>query len=594
VTELLQKIGPFHHEPDLTGQELKDEVMTVLVRKFPDLDWNAKDPRWRECHEMEMEIKARYGNKEYQFHILAAQYFATFAQVVVGNRTFYAHEVFKYLPGSEKSLSFAHYDGVKWECEAAVAGIKVMQRHINVVFGKVLGNNPATGYSPKFLQENAFLNGVCEQLQGELFDMDFFDRFNGEECRQYLMYADGMIEDRDSKQVTMSDHTFACGLNCGYPYPAVKIDEVSAALAADGIDLFQDFTKIKTHIAMASYAEGTRRIYNEDKQLPSTLCTLLEKIARHVPGLQAVRESLGSWDDVVFVLQQISRARYSREAYEEVLWLFGQMGNNGKGLLFKCIRTLHGSYAREPKTGQFTHEDGAQNGSPFLMAWKGVRFLLVPEVDAKQVFLTGFLKTIRDQSAELEARGLFKNKIATFRPTWLLMFAFNVWPQFSSVDGGVERSFTCLEYPFTFGDTADLVKGIKKIDITLKSKAFQTSIIPSWIVLLRAVDEVFTKASVTSVVLPRPKLVHECSKRLVEGRHQDSVNEFIKDKILFVVDYQDASTRPQIRAAFLLARHELSRDKADTAIESAFRPVRVHGRDLLQEKGGAKYAKLNC
>jgi len=531
------------------------------------------------------EIRQRTERGETTFHILAAETIADCFTNVKG-RHMKVRDCFKFVPRSAAELDLVYYDGVRWQTDTGKAGLKFLNTVVCNVMASILGVSGVN--RPAFIVGGNFTSSVVQQMQDTLFDINFFNEFNGDSTRKYVMYSDGLIEDRDTKAIHKGGPEHLCGLTCGFPYPADEIPQIHFKVSSI-LDIHQLMMDIKTQETMSRVKAGRFYTLPEDfKYHPGTI-EKLDALAAVIPGLQAVRNSFKSWPPVLFLLKQLARARYAREAYEEVLFWFGRMGQNGKGLLYNLIKSFSGDYAKEPRPALFSAPETAEGTSTFLLACRGRRYLLVPELDRSVVLKSAFLKTMRDQSSEITARGLYRGDVS-FSPQCLLVFSTNLWPQLSSIDGGVERSFTAMDFPITFSEFPQ-GDDQRQVDETLKSKSFMHGCRAGWIYLLRAVDDAY-KSEHTTTVSPRPHCVVLATERLLDGNEASSIREFQETCIDLTTDWRAASTRPAIQRRLIETNRELSKKAAAELLQRTYSEVKVNGRDLLQVKGSCKYAKL--
>ena len=105
--------------------------------------------------------------------------------------------------------------------------------------------------------------------------------------------------------------------------------------------------------------------------------------------------------------------------------------------------------------------------------------------------------------------------LQAFQPQFLLMFAGNVQMEFTSLDGGVERSFTGISWPFHFCTNADPSKGQREAVSVKNRKYAQKHYIPSFDLLLRAVDDMFLAHYTDTIILPRPHSVQQATNDLL-------------------------------------------------------------------------------
>ena len=215
--------------------------------------------------------------------------------------------------------------------------------------------------------------------------------------------------------------------------------------------------------------------------------------------------------------------------------------------------------------------------------------VLLTDAEAGTKFKAGLLKMLRDQSTELKARGLYKG-LVKFSPQFLSFFAANMDFEFNAIDGGVERSFTGLNWPFHF-KTAPTPGTIERKLENVKTESYiKEHIVPGLDLLLRAVDTHLLKDYAETVVLPRPYVVMQATTTLHRDKDDAALDEFM-GKLAHEDEWKNASTRPQITKMFI-NDYSIGKDKAPALLKKRFKETKMHGRDLLQFKGTSSFAKL--
>ena len=97
----------------------------------------------------------------------------------------------------------------------------------------------------------------------------------------------------------------------------------------------------------------------------------------------------------------------------------------------------------------------------------GKRFCAVTETEKTAKLQSSFIKRLRDQSSEIEARNLYKEPVR-FCPQFMLVLSTNVDLSWTSMDGGIKRSVVGIPWPVRFTKNPDSSKGEKRVDPTLK------------------------------------------------------------------------------------------------------------------------------
>lgn len=273
-------------------------------------------------------------------------------------------------------------------------------------------------------------------------------------------------------------------------------------------------------------------------------------------------------------------------------------GMNGKGLWTNVCLALFGSYATMPGIETFTRPPPtSQTPAPNILALKGKRLLLVTETEERFQLQAAWMKTLRDQSSEIEARTLYKDPVK-FSPSWLISMSTNVQLKWSTMDGGVLRSYCCIPWPISFGPVAKPAENIRKGNPDYKSMQYAKSMAPQFFFILRAVNRVFFRdCQKTTVVLPRPREVVVCTEEMTNTDVTGSLAEFIAlPRVTLTADFADASTDSQVVRAYVeFTKGVVKKDAALTQILGQYVKATVNGRRLLKCKGASvQYVKVGA
>ena len=568
------------------------EAITILTGRFPEHDWTTVDASWEENEAACMEVNERLRLGQSHFGELAARAVVKYI-IRVGDRFMTVDDVHKFVPGS-KDPDFMYYDAVEqiWITDAGNTGARALERTVSDCLQSCLGSYE--GLLPEAVYNPAVLRSIVGAMEARMFDLSFYFKLDGDHTRSLVCYTHGLVEERDSKTF-MQMRPEDCASRCtGYPFPAKEIEALQEKLRARGVDLLDTLNKVKTEEVFMGVSNGRFvELLPKSKYNPEPV-RQLDIIADIVPGLRDLANCHDNWSLTIFLFKQFARARYARERFEEIMFWLGETGQNGKGLWYAVMKIVFGSYAHEPKPELFTQLPPAEGPTPFILNCRGRRLLLVPELEQDSEVLVGLLKRLRDQSASIEGRGLFRGAVE-FQPQHLQIFSANVKPKLSGYDGGVQRSFTGVQWPFHFCESPDASQMQKLLNSELKKKSALMTLIPGMDMLLRAFDTVFTSQSTATVVSPRPADVATASSKLLDSIGNTIVAEFINQRF-GKATWDVASTRPQV-TKFLMNEFKdqfgggkKGSEAAAAALRLHLTEVRVNGRDLLQWIGTFEYA----
>jgi len=257
-------------------------------------------------------------------------------------------------------------------------------------------------------------------------------------------------------------------------------------------------------------------------------------------------------------------------------------GGNGKGWWDAVLGAAFGSYACHPGISLLSSVwPGADKPAPNLLGMRGRRFVIIPETERKSVIIAGQFKSLRDHKSRIEARALYQG-VASFA---LLQLSTNVVPEWTSLDGGVQRSLAVVEWPFNFRDDPQPGTNQRRIDTSLKRDGPAKQAAELVLVLL-AVDKAWGKDVDSSRVLPQPLLVQKATAKFLHNDEEDQVAEFLRERTTVVVDPSEAATDAKIgkRLREYLGPGTKVKD-AREALEKHTVLVRVRGAKLLRPIG---------
>lgn len=261
---------------------------------------------------------------------------------------------------------------------------------------------------------------------------------------------------------------------------------------------------------------------------------------------------------------------------------------NGKGLWAGLCTALFGSYAAQPGVDTFTKPPpSADKPAPNILALKGKRLLLVTETEERFKLQAAWMKTLRDQTSVVQARTLYKEPVS-FHPSWLIMMSTNVQLKWSTMDGGVLRSYCAIPWPITFAPIANASKNIRKGNPDLKRPGYARKMAPQFFFILRAINRVFMRdGTKATVVLPRPREVVLCTEEMTNADTTGSLSDFIANHVAYTAEWKDATTDAQIIKAFVTVSKVLSKNEAMALLQKQFTNAIVNGRRLMKCTGTA-------
>lgn len=214
------------------------------------------------------------------------------------------------------------------------------------------------------------------------------------------------------------------------------------------------------------------------------------------------------------------------------------------------------------------------------MSLRGRRFLAVTEADSTLKLNSTAVKLLRDQSSVLQARNLYRD-VVQFSPTFGLEISTNVKIKFTSIDGGITRSVTAMEWPFIFAKHPAL-EHERPVDTSLKKPAVIKAMLPGLLHVLLYIDKVFTKDWDDSIIGPRPIEVQDATSEALRQENLTSVEAFVERMIDTTRDRTLASTEHDITVAFSTFAVELNKRQVKDLMQNSFVQAKANSRRLLR------------
>ncbi|CAJ1358765.1 unnamed protein product, partial [Effrenium voratum] len=344
-----------------------DETLQYLQTKFPEHDWSVRDEGWEELEDARIEVRQRCLKGETNFPKLIAD-------VVPHHLTstgYQVRELMKAIPVTADRMTLMTYDNGCWRDLGAVAAA-TLEDVIRDVLKKCIGKRPDQGWPRVVHCAHPQVATMLNKSKGGLFDMRWHMDLDGDGTRGYFVYDGGEYQEEHLDVVTrvLTQEQFA----------AVQVSEPTSRKALPA---------------------GFR--YSRDLEED------LARLQRILPGVELLHSCHEDYADTMFLLKVLSRVKGSRQNFEECFFHLGH-GQNGKGTLNLVLRCFCGDYHYEPKPETFTSFGDPTGCSLNILQLKGRRSLFVNEEAPKD---------LRDQTAFIEARGLYRDPIQ-FKPQFIM------------------------------------------------------------------------------------------------------------------------------------------------------------------------------
>ncbi|CAJ1407495.1 unnamed protein product [Effrenium voratum] len=509
-----------------TGPWSVETAVEALRQRFPSLSWDEVDERWELQQEKCMEIRRRCLHGQKNFPKLLADV-VPYHRLASG---YMVKEVFKAVPVREDKMCLMFFvDGCwatyQWWCIRCI---------------------------------------LLQRMNGGLFDMSWHLSLDGDDTRHIFAYNDGTFQDTRDYTLKPMRPGIPVTWNADRPYPGALIAELEAKMTLNLVEIL---------------TRGFR--YSPELERD------LDRVASILPFYEIMASCHEDPPTTFHVLKGMARVKAAPENFEEARFHQGE-GQNGKGLMNALFRTFCGEYHVEPKADVFSAFSDPSGTSIPLLQLRGRRSMSVNEVEAGVKMRSGMLKDLRDQSSFVEARGLYKDPVR-FRPQFMMNFSSNASFEFRAIDGGMRRSFTAIPWPFKFVARPAPNSNERQLRNNLKQRDFLlANVIPSMEIILKEVDLMFLRDSVSTLVEPRTQSVLACTAHLFESLQLQDIREVL-DSIPLSPNAALASSQGDVRKFFrdhdAVKGLKLSGKQLDRLLQEVLVPKTVRGKRVYSAKG---------
>jgi putative DNA primase/helicase len=179
-------------------------------------------------------------------------------------------------------------------------------------------------------------------------------------------------------------------------------------------------------------------------------------------------------DDKVktFMLCHIASFLKGGNKDQKIVFWIGPGGRNGKSTIQNLISGAFGRYYKYVENTLITKERaGGNEASPDILELKGVRCVILSELEPGVKIHAGFLKRITGGDP-LKGRGLYCPEIIEFIPQFGMILISNILPEYNSInDNAVWRRTLYLDFSQKFVDNPNpKAKNEHKVDNNLPQK----------------------------------------------------------------------------------------------------------------------------
>lgn len=150
-----------------------------------------------------------------------------------------------------------------------------------------------------------------------------------------------------------------------------------------------------------------------------------------------------------YLLSVLASCLLGQNRWEELYFLTGT-GGNGKGVIAELLKNVFGNYFYTVDISLFTKQDDRKDHPcPALVEARSKRIMISTEPEKDDKLQVGLLKKISGNDV-IEARTLHSKDIVKYVAPFKVILQMNNIPQMSGIDGGVQRRFRIINFPFKF------------------------------------------------------------------------------------------------------------------------------------------------
>lgn len=226
--------------------------------------------------------------------------------------------------------------------------------------------------------------------------------------------------------------------------------------------------------------------------------------------------------------------------FQEFYCLWGPQGRNGKGVFFRTLRRVMGSYFQMMPSKYLLDEKSLQNTDKpdqHLVSLEHTRLACTSEAPKRAKFSEGAIKQLSGGDP-ITCRGMYSLDVTEFIPKFKMLFATNRVPAVSGDDKAFQERLRIIKFPCTFkqGVEADPKAKVYPMDPKLEEKLHTSenlSGILAWCVR-------GAKEFIESGTLIPPDSVLADTKDFMEDN--DFIGEFIRDCLVVHPDAPETNT----------------------------------------------------
>jgi P4 family phage/plasmid primase-like protien len=227
---------------------------------------------------------------------------------------------------------------------------------------------------------------------------------------------------------------------------------------------------------------------------------------------------------------------------EGLFHIFSGIGSNGKSILCRLIYSTLGDYCGITKSTFMTGKrNGSQSHDSDLIALTKKRVVISQEPQNDESINSSFVKTLSGTDMASGRKAHSPDEII-FEPKFKLILCCNKMPKLDNIDGGTQRRFRCIEFPYKFVENPiNQYEKLKDTTIIEKINFWKNDI------MLYFLDG-YRKFKIEGLKITT-KINNFTSKYNEDNRENDSVYAFMKDMV------EEATEKDVIFTSTLLLKY---------------------------------------
>ncbi len=280
-----------------------NETLEELQAKYPRLNWNVREPEWRRQEEYRMELVRRMYKGETGVDMLVKPLVPNHPVMYMGEQVMVVKDLFKAIPGG-KEVDACKFDSSthKWEL---MPSLVANEQLADYVADTIIASLPPhwKGEVPSWCRHGPGMRSAAAGvIRSQLYDRAFFQNIDSEATRQFVMFKNGILFDRDTYRVRPACANDLISNSLGIDYPGKQLEKIAT----------EDVGRLEVTLRKVKILEATQG--DEYKHLKIFADNLLKELEVNL-GQFTVGQFLWAcqedWSMVIYILKHAARAFFA-------------------------------------------------------------------------------------------------------------------------------------------------------------------------------------------------------------------------------------------------------------------------------------------